>query len=186
MTILNRKLVAILATGMMAATWNAPSSAALSQGTKAPAVQLNAALAGKPFSFSLARTLKQGPVVLYFFPAAFTSGCTLEAHMFAEATDDFRKLGATVVGVTAGNVDRVAAFSKSECRDKFAVAADPGAKVAAAYDTVMKGAPQAMSERTSFVIAPDGTILLSYTDHNPQAHIEKTMAAVRAWKAHHA
>lgn len=180
-----RTMAAIFAAGMMSAAAVAPSFAALPQGAKAPAIQLNAAMGGKPFAFSLAKALKKGPVVLYFFPAAFTSGCTVEAHMFAEANDDFNKLGATVVGVTAGNVERVAEFSKSECRDKFAVAADPGAKAAAAYDTVMKGPKQPISERTSFVIAPDGTILMSYTDLNPQQHIEKSMAAVRAWKAKH-
>src|SRR3546814_19258863 len=77
------------------------------------------------------------PVVLYFFPAVFTPGCTIEAHLFAEASDDFNKLGARVVGVTAGNIERVAEFSKSECRDKFAVAAAPGAKVAAKYDSTL-------------------------------------------------
>ncbi len=108
----------------------------------------------------------------------------MEAHLFAESSDDFNRLGARVVGVTAGNIDRVAEFSKSECRDKFAVAADPGAKIAAKYDTVLRRPNQpAISSRTSFVIAPNGTILLSYTDSKPQAHIEKTMAAVRAWKA---
>jgi len=94
-------------------------------------------------------------------------------------------MGATVVGVTAGNVERVAEFSKVECRDKFAVAADPGAKIAAEYKTTMTFKDRLLSERTSFVIAPDGKILLSYTDGNPQAHIEKTMAAVREWKAKH-
>ncbi len=89
-----------------------------------------------------------------------------------------------MVGVTAGNIERVAEFSKSECRDKFAVAADPGAKVAARYDTANRAADgRTLSNRTSFVIAPNGTILLSYTDSKPQAHVEKTMAAVRAWKA---
>lgn len=158
--------------------------AALQQGAKAPDFTLNAAQGGKPFSLSLKQTLKKGPVVLYFFPAAFTTGCTVEAHLFAEASDDFNRLGARVVGVTAGNIERVAEFSKSECRDKFAVAADPGAKVAAQFDTANRGADGRMlSNRTSFVIAPNGTILLSYTDSKPQAHIEKTMAAVRAWKA---
>ena len=158
--------------------------AALKRGTKAPDFTLSAAQGGKPFSLSLKQTLKKGPVVLYFFPAAFTPGCTMEAHLFAESSDDFNRLGARVVGVTAGNIDRVAEFSKSECRDKFAVAADPGAKIAAKYDTVLQRPNQpAISSRTSFVIAPNGTILLSYTDSKPQAHIEKTMAAVRAWKA---
>ena len=158
--------------------------AALQQGTKAPDFTLSAAQGGKPFSLSLKQTLKKGAVVLYFFPAAFTPGCTMEAHLFAESSDDFNRLGARVVGVTAGNIDRVAEFSKSECRDKFAVAADPDAKIAAKYDTVLRRPNQpAISSRTSFVIAPNGTILLSYTDSKPQAHIEKTMAAVRAWKA---
>lgn len=156
--------------------------AALPEGAKAPDFRLDAALAGKPMPFSLAKALQKGPVVLYFFPAAFTQGCTLEAHAFAEATDDFSKLNATVIGVTAGNADRVAEFSKLECRDKFAVAADPGAKVAAEYQTQFRTKDgKALSERTSFVIAPDGKILLSYTDPNPELHIQKTMGAVKAW-----
>jgi peroxiredoxin Q/BCP len=156
--------------------------AALPEGAKAPDFELNAALGGAPMTFSLAKALRQGPVVLYFFPAAFTQGCTIEAHEFAEATDDFKKLNATVIGVTAGNVERVAEFSKVECRDKFAVAADPGAKVAAEYQTTFKtktGTP--LSERTSYVIAPDGKILLSYTNSSPELHIQKTMSAVKAW-----
>lgn len=156
--------------------------AALPVGAAAPDFRLDAALAGKPMSFSLTKALQQGPVVLYFFPAAFTQGCTVEAHAFAEATDDFHKLKATVIGVTAGNADRVAEFSKLECRDKFAVAADPGAKVAAEYQTQFRTKDgKALSERTSFVIAPDGKILLSYTDPNPELHIQKTMSAVKAW-----
>lgn len=170
--------------GLSLAVLPAQGIAALQQGAKAPDFTLTAAQAGKPFSLSLKQALKQGPVVLYFFPAAFTPGCTLEAHLFAEASDDFKRLGARVVGVTAGNIERVAEFSKSECRDKFAVAADPGAKVAARYDATMRRPDGTLlSNRTSFVIAPNGTILLSYTDSKPQAHVEKTMAAVRAWKA---
>jgi peroxiredoxin len=180
-----KNAVLSLALGMLVAAAPTPSFAALPQGAKAPDFTLHAARGGKPFDLTLAKALKKGPVVLYFFPAAFTSGCTVEAHLFAEATDGFSKMGASVIGVTAGNVERVAEFSKSECRDKFAVAADPGAKVAARFDTVMKGTKQASSDRTSFVIAPNGTILLSYTDSNPQTHIQKTMAAVRAWKAKH-
>jgi peroxiredoxin len=118
--------------------------------------------------------------VLYFFPAAFTSGCTVEAHDFAEATDQFKALGATVVGVTAGNADRVKEFSSVECRDKFAVMADPGAVVAAKYDATMQN-NKTLSDRTSFVIAPNGKILMAYTDGNPDAHIQKTMDAVKTW-----
>ncbi|MGQ0278707.1 peroxiredoxin [Sphingopyxis terrae] len=173
-----------LGVGLLLAAAPLQGFAALKPGVKAPDFTLDAAQGGKPFSLSLKQALKQGPVVLYFFPAAFTPGCTIEAHLFAESTNDFKKLGARVIGVTAGNIDRVAEFSRSECRDKFAVAADPGAKVAAKYDTTMRTADnRLLSERTSYVIAPNGTILLSYTDSKPQAHIEKTMAAVRAWKA---
>ena len=133
-------------------------------------------------SFSLRQALGRGPVVLYFFPAAFTSGCTIEAHDFADATDAFNRMGATVIGVTAGNVERVAEFSKVACRDKFAVAADPGAMVAARYDTVIHPGGLTLSNRTSFVIAPDGRILLSYTDSDPDNHIRKAMDAVTAYR----
>lgn len=181
-----KKFAISLGLGLLLAAIPLQGIAALQQGAKAPDFTLNAAQGGKPFSLSLKQTLRNGPVVLYFFPAAFTPGCTMEAHLFAEANSSFNQLGARVIGVTAGNIDRVAEFSKSECRDKFAVAADPGARIAVKYDTAIAGPNQTMiSSRTSFVIAPNGTILLSYTDRNPQAHIEKTMAAVRAWKARH-
>ena len=178
------KIAMSLGLGLSLAVLPAQGIAALKQGAKAPDFTLNAAQGGKEFSLSLKQTLRGGPVVLYFFPAAFTAGCTVEAHLFAEANSQFNQLGARVIGVTAGNIHRVAEFSRSECRDKFAVAADPGAKVAAEYDSTMQ-APDGstLSNRTSYVIAPNGTILLSYTDSKPQAHIEKTMAAVRAWNA---
>ncbi len=173
--------------GSAFAAFLVPSAAfaALPVGAQAPAFTLQGALGGKPLTFSLQQALKKGPVVLYFFPAAFTSGCTLEAHAFAEATDRFKKMHATVIGVTAGNVERVAEFSKVECRNKFAVAADPGAKIAAQYDTQKEFNGKALSDRTSYVIAPDGKILLSYTDRNPEAHIEQTMAAVTKYHAKH-
>jgi thioredoxin-dependent peroxiredoxin len=178
------KIALPLGLGLSLAVLPVQGIAALQQGTKAPDFTLNAAQGGKEFSLSLKQTLRNGPVVLYFFPAAFTPGCTVEAHLFAEANGQFNQLGARVIGVTAGNIHRVAEFSRSECRDKFAVAADPGAKIAAQYDATMQ-APDGtkLSSRTSYVIAPNGTILLSYTDSKPQAHIEKTMAAVRAWNA---
>ncbi|HWT42422.1 MAG TPA: peroxiredoxin [Sphingopyxis sp.] len=178
------KFAMVTGIGLSLAVVPASGIAALQQGAKAPDFTLKAAQGGKPFTLSLKQTLRNGPVVLYFFPAAFTPGCTVEAHLFAEASDDFNRQGARVIGVTAGNIERVAEFSKSECRDKFAVAADPGATVAAKYDSTMRRPDGTMlSNRTSYVIAPNGTILMSYTDPKPQAHIEKTMAAVRAWRA---
>ncbi|HEV2598366.1 peroxiredoxin [Sphingopyxis sp.] len=178
------KFAVVAGLGLSLSVLPAQGIAALNQGAKAPDFTLTAAQAGKEFNLSLKQTLRNGPVVLYFFPAAFTPGCTMEAHLFAEANGQFNQLGARVIGVTAGNIHRVAEFSRSECRDKFAVAADPGAKVAAKYDATMQGPDgKPLSNRTSYVIAPNGTILLSYTDSKPQAHIEKTMAAVRAWNA---
>jgi peroxiredoxin Q/BCP len=158
--------------------------AALSVGAKAPDFTTQAALGGKEFTFSLAEALKKGPVVLYFFPAAFTPGCTQEAHAFAEATDQFAALGATVIGVTSGNANRVTEFSSVECRNKFAVAADPNQKVIKAYDAVLHLKPE-YSDRTSYVIAPDGTILLTYTNLDPSEHVTRTMAAIKTWRAQH-
>lgn len=178
-----KKLVLSLAAAALLNIANA--HAALPTGSQAPDFKLQGALAGKPLTFSLQQALQKGPVVLYFFPAAFSKGCTIEAHAFAEATDDFKKLGATVVGVTAGNTDQVDEFSKLECRDKFTVTADPGAKVAAQYDTLMKMNGKTLSDRTSYVIAPDGKILLSYTDRNPETHIQKTMEAVKQYANAH-
>lgn len=157
-----------------------PALAALKPGDKAPDFTAPAALAGKDFQFNLAKALKKGPVVLYFFPAAYTSGCTAEAHEFAEATPEFEKLGATVIGVTGGNVDRIKDFSKEHCRDKFAVAAASPALIKD-YDVKLP-LKDTMSNRTSYVIAPGGKILLAYSDLNFQGHVTKTMDAVKAYK----
>ncbi|CAN5147584.1 peroxiredoxin [soil metagenome] len=174
-----------LAAVVLVAAVSLPAQAALPAGSKAPPFASEAALAGKAFPFSLERSLARGPAVLYFFPAAFTEGCTIEAHAFAEATEQFNTLGATVVGVTAGNVDRVAEFSKAECRDKFAVVADPGARIAKQYGTQISSSIGPISNRTSFVIAPDGKILLAYTSDDPYEHVKRTMAAVQAWHKKH-
>lgn len=160
------------------------ASAALKVGDKAPDFALKAALAGKEFDFKLSQALKKGPVVLYFFPAAFTQGCTIEAHDFAEATDRFNKLGATVIGVTAGNANRVAEFSSVECRNKFAVAADADESVIKAYDVVLAQKPE-WSNRTSYVIAPGGKIIFEYSNLNPDSHVALTMQAVEDWNDTH-
>jgi len=160
------------------------ANAALEKGAKAPDFTTEASLGGKQFTFSLAEALKQGPVVLYFYPAAFTSGCTIEAHNFAEATDKFKAMGATVIGVSKDNIETLHKFSVSECRSKFAVAADADQKIMKSYDAVLWLKPS-MSNRTSYVIAPDGQIIYTYTALNPNKHVTNTLAAVEQWNASH-
>ena len=140
--------------------------------------------AGKDFKFNLADALKQGPVVLYFFPKVFTEGCTTEAHDFAEATDKFKALGATVIGVSHDPIDKVTEFSTKECRDKFAVGSDADGSVMKKYDSVMLKYTS-YADRTSYVIAPTGEIIYSYTAMNPDKHVENTMAAVQKWQDEH-
>lgn len=166
----------------MSAAIAAPAYAALKVGQTAPDFTLKAALGGHESTFNLKAALTKGPVVLFFFPAAFTPGCTIEARAFAEATDEFNKNGATVIGVTAGNIDRVAEFSKVECRDKFAVAADPGAAVAKTYDSIFAQRPE-WSDRTSYVVGRDGKIVFVHSDLNPSEHVKTTMEVVKALKA---
>jgi thioredoxin-dependent peroxiredoxin len=160
------------------------AAAALPEGAKAPDFTTQASLGGKPFQFALADALKKGPVVLYFYPAAFTPGCTKEAHDFAEATDKFKSMGATVIGVSYDNIDTLNKFSVSECRNKFAVASDSDQKIMKAYDAVLTGKPE-WANRTSYVISPAGEILYSYTDLKPDKHVENTMAAVQKWADSH-
>jgi peroxiredoxin len=162
----------------------APLYAALQTGAQAPDFTTQATLAGQPFKFSLAEALKKGPVVLYFYPAAFTPGCTVEAHEFAEATDKFKALGATVIGVSHDPIDTLNKFSVSECRNKFAVASDADQSITKAYDAVLAAKPE-YANRTSYVIAPTGVIVYEYTAMNPDKHVENTLAAVEKWQAGH-
>lgn len=174
----------IVAVGVAILAWMhlaTPALAALKVGKPAPDFTTTASLAGKPFEFHLAEALKSGPVVLYFYPAAFTKGCTVEAHLFAEATDDFAALGATVIGVSKDDIDTLHRFSVSECRSKFAVAADPDLKIARAYDAKLPLI--GVADRTSFVILPDATIGFVHSAMSPDDHVKSTLAAVRDWKA---
>jgi peroxiredoxin len=174
-----KRLIAAVA---LSAALAAPAFAALQPGAKAPDFATTAWLDGKPAPFRLSEALKKGPVVLYFFPAAFTDGCTIEAREFALASPEFRAMGATVVGVTAGNTDRLAEFSKSECRDQFAVAAVSKDTIKA-FDATLAIKPD-LSGRTSYVIDTDGKVLFAYSNlTNPVEHVTRTKAAVKAWKA---
>ncbi len=156
-----------------------PALAVLKPGAKAPDFTTRAVLGGKQFDFTLSQALKKGPVVLYFYPKAFTSGCTVEAHMFAEATDDFAKEGATVIGVSADDIATLSRFSVEECRNKFAVATATPAMIKA-YDAqlpLMK-----FSSRTSYVIGRNGQIAYTYSEMAANKHVANTLAAVRALK----
>jgi peroxiredoxin len=158
--------------------------AALPRGTRAPAINTRAALAGQEFQFSLQDALQKGPVVLYFFVSAFTPRCNTEAHEFAEATDRFQELGATVIGVSRDDIDTLKRFSVSEGRNKFAVASDTDGRIMKAYDAMQESHP-GYASRISYVIAPTGEIIYSYTAMNPVGHVSKTMAALNKWKLEH-
>jgi peroxiredoxin Q/BCP len=168
---------------LAAIAFAAPANAALPVGAKAPDFKTEAAVGGKSFTFALKAALRKGPVVLYFFPAAFTAGCTIEAHEFAVASDEFKKEGATLIGLTAGNADRIKEFSVQECRNKFPVGLATPATISG-YDVTL---PQkaGWTNRTSYVIAPNGKVIYMLSEPSPEGHVSGTMAAVKAWKAKH-
>lgn len=162
----------------------AAASAELPVGAKAPGFATQGALAGKAFGFNLTAALRKGPVVLYFYPKSFTQGCTLEAHAFAEAMDDFQKAGATVIGLSADDLETQKKFSTEHCRDKFPVAIATPA-IIQAYQVQLKkpdGTLLPMTSRTSYVIGRDGRIKLAYSNMDYKDHVKQSLAAVRALK----
>jgi len=167
---------AVLATILASPAW-----AALDIGDKAPDFSAPAALDGKEFKFSLAESLAKGPVVLYFFPAAFTAGCSAEAHEFAEAIDKFGALGATVIGVSTDDIATQVKFSTQACQGKFPVASDSAKTVIKSYDAAMMIMPD-YANRVSYVIAPDKSIVYNYQSLNPSKHVQNTLAALRDWE----
>ena len=174
------KWAGAIAVALAAAALFVPRAAtsALPVGTMAPDFTTRGALGGKPFTLTLSHQLKKGPVVLYFFPAAFTPGCTAEAREFAERSDEFKKAGATIIGMSADPLETLARFSVQECRSKFPVAsAGPG--IITAYDV---GLPLRMgyTNRTSYVIAPTGRIIYVHSALDYREHVKNTLAAVQA------
>lgn len=158
-----------------------PALAALKAGDPAPDFSARATLGGKEFDFSLADALKKGPVVLYFYPAAFTPGCTVEAHNFAEAMPEFRALSATVIGVSRDKIETLDKFSVEECRSAFPVAADATGAISSGYDAVMSSALN-LASRTSYVITQDGKIAYAYHALDPAHHAEYALKAVKDLK----
>ena len=155
-----------------------PAQAALDVGDKAPDFSTAAARAGKTFQFSLSAALAKGPVVLYFFPAAFSEGCSIEAHNFAEAIGQFDALGATVIGVSRDDIGVLSRFSVQACNGKFAVASDESLSIAKSFDAVMQHRPD-FANRVSYVIAPSGKVTYSYLSLDPSRHVSNTLAALR-------
>lgn len=185
-----RKLLFI---GAAFAALSLPASAGLLPGQAAPDFQLPASLAGKTFSFSLKQSLKKGPVVVYFYPAAFTGGCSIQAHTFAVNQDKFTAAGATVVGVSLDNIARLNEFSAdpASCGGKVAVASDEDGKVARAYDLNIKevaagrkdnrGAAldHGLAERQTFIVTPDGKVAAAIGGLSPEANVEKALQTVQ-------
>jgi thioredoxin-dependent peroxiredoxin len=172
-----RKLLFGLAAAGLALT---PATAALPVGAKAPDFTTTGAVGGKEFKLHLAEQVKKGPVVLYFFPKAFTSGCTAEAHAFSESIGDFKKAGAQVIGMSADDLKTLHDFSTKECRSAFPVAtATP--EMQKAYDVAWAAHP-GITTRTSYVIDRKGRIAMVHDDLDFSQHVAKTLAAVRALK----
>ena len=168
----------ILLAGILIAGVASPGMAALSVGSRAPDFTTTGAIAGKPFKLHLKDQLKNGPVVLYFFPKAFTEGCTLEARAFSEATADFKKAGARVIGMSADDLPTLQKFSVEECRNAFPVATATPDTIKA-YDVVLKQKPE-LTDRTSYVIDRKGKIVMVHSDLDWSQHVAKTLAAVKA------
>jgi peroxiredoxin len=172
-----RKLLLLVAAASFAAT---PATAALKVGEKAPDFTTTGAVGGKEFKIHLADQLKKGPVVLYFFPKAFTSGCTAEAHAFSESIGDFKKAGAQVIGMSADDLKTLHDFSTKECRSAFPVATATSA-TQKAYDVAWAAHP-GITTRTSYVIDKSGKIVMVHDDLDFSQHVAKTLAAVKALK----
>ncbi|WP_290867143.1 peroxiredoxin [Aquabacterium sp.] len=180
---------AALALGLVAA----PALAALKDGDKAPDFSTQASLAGKAFQYSLKDALKKGPVVVYFYPSAFTNGCNVQAHTFAEDVDKFKSAGASIVGVSLDNIARLNEFSADPqfCAGKIAVASDADGKIAKAYDLAIRDAvagrkdtrgadiDHGFAERTTFVVTPDGKVAATVGGLTPAANVEKALKAVQ-------
>jgi peroxiredoxin len=172
-----RKMLLGLGVAALIAT---PAGAALPKGSKAPDFTTTGALAGKPFKIHLAEQLRKGPVVLYFFPKAFTKGCTLEAHAFSDASKEFQKAGARVIGMSADDLPTLQKFSVEECRNSFPVATATAA-TQKAYDVAWAEHP-GVTTRTSYVIDRRGRIVIVHDDLDWSQHVAKTLAAVKALK----
>jgi len=169
-----------LATAAVILGISVPAQAQLQRGQVAPTFSAQAALAGKTYQFNLQQALVNGPVVLYFYPKAFTAGCSLEAQLFAENMPSFEKEQASVIGISADDIDTLKKFSEGPCGSKFAVASDASKNIMKAYGTYQERS--GLSGRTTFVIGKDGKIMDSLTSSNPVEHVEFSIKALQTSK----
>jgi thioredoxin-dependent peroxiredoxin len=171
-----------------------PAEAALKAGDAAPAFDAQASFAGKASGYSLNEALKKGPVVVYFYPSAYTNGCNVQAHAFAMSNEKFAAAGATIVGVSLDSIARLNDFSKDPeyCNSKFPVASDADGRIAKSYDLAVKEGRAGLkdtrgvdidhgfAERTTFIVSPDGRIAATIGGMSPQANVEKALEAVQS------
>jgi len=185
----------VIATALLAGAWTLPALAALPQGSAAPDFTAQASLAGKEFKFALKDALKKGPVVVYFYPSAFTGGCNLQAHTFAENMDKFKAAGASVIGVSEDSITRLNAFSSDPqyCAGKLPVASDADGKIAKSYDIKVFDARPGMkdsrgvdidhgfAERTTFIVTPDGKVAATIggMQMSPTDNVAKSLETVQ-------
>ena len=183
----------LMVTGLLLSTLALPAGAALKEGDTAPEFTAQASLAGKSFIFSLKEALNKGAVVVYFYPAAFTEGCNIQAHEFAVRHDQFVAAKATVIGVSLDSIARLNQFSSDPdyCGGKVPVASDADGKIAKAYDLTIKEAKapikdtrgveidHGFTERTTFIVTPDGKIAAIVGGVAPAKNVEKTLAMVK-------
>jgi thioredoxin-dependent peroxiredoxin len=174
-----------------------PAMAALKEGDSAPQFEARASLAGKDFTFSLKKALRKGPVVVYFYPSAYTGGCDIEAHTFAVDSAKFATAGATIIGVSLDSIERLNDFSADPkyCAGKFATASDTGGAISKSYDIeVQQGAAglkdvrgveigHGFADRTTFVIGRDGKIVSVISNVSPAEHVAKALEVVQQLQA---
>lgn len=188
-----RSFKTLLSSGLLITTFSLPAAAALKEGDSAPEFKAKASLAGKAFDFDLQRSLKKGPVVVYFYPSAYTGGCNIQAHEFAENIDKFAAAGVSVIGVSLDSIDRLNDFSADPqyCAGKLPVASDVDGKIAKSYDlSVREAAPgkkdsrgvdidHGFAERTTFIVTPDGKIAGTIGGVSPAENVQQSLAAVQ-------
>lgn len=170
----------VMAASLMGLMASQQAMAALKVGDKAPDFKVMAATNGKVQAFSLDEALEKGPVVVYFYPKAFTAGCSLEAHQFSEAMEQFKALHVTVIGISADDIPTLQRFSQADCQGKFPVGADPKASVAQSFDAKIPAVD--MASRVSYLITPDHKIAFVHNDMSANLHVTKLLEAAKALK----